>query len=524
MNLRLNMGSNGYRINCLVGKESSTFSPRKYNCGVHHRPLRLKVVSSSVRVLNEVEHHQLEPPPRPQSPLSPLLETWELVTKGPLHYGVRRMKSMGPIFASEVAGLDAVMICDTELGRALLLEDGKLLEAMFKDSFEKVLGWDAMNQDLRSRDRQSFMKAFSSDALTSYIPVSVDLFKDRWDKEAQHPDFLLKSMCRLTAADHAFKNLMGFELESDAEKIELADGVNDISLGVFAPAWDFPGSPLNQGIAARKLVHERLSVHIDKAIDAMASYQDRAGSDTSTVRKTLLHGFLDAYGAESKQNILHAATSVLQAGLDTTGAGLEILLVVLSMMPEASDKIYKEQVDIVTKRGGEINRASLEDMVYLDAFVRELVRVQPLLMLQLRRASVDFKLGGFLVRKGTPLMFNYAVMHESELAAREGRPLNDIPAILSEDTLRAELRPERWLGDGPRPTLMAFGFGPHSCAGIALFFQTMKIAVATLLRRYTFERTSGAVKWNVHYITCPMPEGNVRMRLQPRPEGEQLLV
>jgi cytochrome P450 len=117
-----------------------------------------------------------------------------------------------------------------------------------------------------------------------------------------------------------------------------------------------------------------------------------------------------------------------------------------------------------------------------------------------RVALEDLELGGFHVRKGTDVWISPWVLH------RDPRFWDD-PATFS---------PDRWAGDLqkrlPKYAYFPFGGGPRVCIGNAFAMMEVVLVIATLLRRFRFERIEGATPTPDPGFTL-RPAGGVRLRV-----------
>jgi cytochrome P450 len=167
------------------------------------------------------------------------------------------------------------------------------------------------------------------------------------------------------------------------------------------------------------------------------------------------------------QELRDELVTLLVAGHETTATALSWAMERLTRHPEALDRLTAEV-------------AAGEDE-YVDAVIRETLRLRPVLPFVVRRLTQPQTIGGWDLPAGTNVSPSIHLIHR--------RPdLYPDPAAF---------RPERWLGVRPNPyTFLPFGGGVRRCLG-ATFAETEMRAVLRAI------------------------VGNVRLR-PARPESERI--
>ena len=153
----------------------------------------------------------------------------------------------------------------------------------------------------------------------------------------------------------------------------------------------------------------------------------------------------------SRRELRDQLVTVLAAGHETTAASLAWALERLAHHPAALARM----------------RAPDED--YLEAVVKEVLRVRPVLSIAARKVAAPFELGGWTLPAGVhvaPCIY---------LAHRRPQAWPDPTAF----------RPERFLGAAPEPyTYLPFGGGVRRCAGAAFAMLEMKEVLRAVARRF----------------------------------------
>ncbi|KAJ2944505.1 hypothetical protein O0L34_g3850 [Tuta absoluta] len=164
--------------------------------------------------------------------------------------------------------------------------------------------------------------------------------------------------------------------------------------------------------------------------------------------------------------------TIIFGGHDTTAFTTLYTLVLLGSHPRVQEKVYQEVKDVVEK-GNEANitKEDLSKLVYLEACIKESMRLYPYAAVIGRKVDKDVKLRTCTLREGGSVLVLVWGVHRH-------------PSWGPDVT---EYRPERWLEPDklPRPTaLLGFSEGPRACTGRKYAMLSMKTLLAALVRRY----------------------------------------
>jgi cytochrome P450 family 135 len=174
--------------------------------------------------------------------------------------------------------------------------------------------------------------------------------------------------------------------------------------------------------------------------------------------------------------------TLLLAGHETTATGLAWAFERLVRHPGAMARV-RETLDA-------------DDHTYLDAVVKETLRVRPVVLEVARYLMEPVELAGHRLPAGT------AVMSSLALVALSSRHWDEPTAF----------RPERFLGEPPDAyTWIPFGGGVRRCLGASFALLEMRVVMRELLRRLDLaparpEPERGRVR---HVTFCPARDGEV---------------
>ncbi|CAF2836633.1 unnamed protein product [Rotaria sp. Silwood2] len=154
------------------------------------------------------------------------------------------------------------------------------------------------------------------------------------------------------------------------------------------------------------------------------------------------------------KEVLMNATLVLNAGFETTSLNLAYSTYELAKHPNIQTKLQTE-IDEYWKDEEEIDYDIINDMKYLDMFIREVLRIH----------AVTHRVFSSIIQADV-----YSIHHNIDLWGPEDP--NDFV-------------PERHMTKRHPLAYMPFGVGPRNCVGMKFALMELKIALANILHRYT---------------------------------------
>ncbi|RLN37509.1 hypothetical protein BBO99_00001915 [Phytophthora kernoviae] len=181
------------------------------------------------------------------------------------------------------------------------------------------------------------------------------------------------------------------------------------------------------------------------------------------------------------------AVVVLLAGKDTTAWSMSWLIIMLNRNPKVETKLRQELREKLPKLFSDPNYVptmdDVENLVYLEAVLRENLRLNPLVPLNAKEANRDTTLvDGTFIKKGTRVYIpSYTLGRMKSVWGRDA----------------SKFKPERWLVQDPwtgeqtiRPVsafqFVSFHAGPRTCLGMRFAMLEMKTVMAFMLSKYHF--------------------------------------
>ncbi|XP_071700184.1 demethylepipodophyllotoxin synthase-like [Rutidosis leptorrhynchoides] len=173
--------------------------------------------------------------------------------------------------------------------------------------------------------------------------------------------------------------------------------------------------------------------------------------------------------------------AIYAAATDTTTPTLTWALALLVNNPLALKKAQQE-LEIHVGRDRNVDESDLKNLVYLQAIIKETMRLYPAGPLSVPHESTeDCIVGGYTVPKGTRLLVNiWKIQHD--------------PQIWTDPF---DFQPERFLTNnkeidvkGQHFELIPFGSGRRICVGISVALETLQFVLANVLHGFEFLKPS----------------------------------
>jgi len=376
----------------------------------------------------------------------------------------------GPISRSRFGSLEFYLVTDPEAIEEVLLRNAR--------SFHK----DAISQDVRHlvgngliisegekwrRQRKLIAPNLQPRHLESYAEVMVDQTRrtvDTWeDGEVIQLD---RDMMEITLRV-VVQTLFDLDLEHRVATIgEAIDDAMAYLDEITHSFWRFAPESVPTPLQRRfERARENLNELIYDLIEARRR-RDEPGDD-------LLYRLIDATDEEGDQmtdrQLRDELITMFVAGHETTALAMTYAWWLMTEHPETLERARAEVDEVIGDR-----RPGLEDveaLPYVDAVVKEAMRLYPPAWVIGREAIEDVEIGEYTVPEGAQVLLPQCLIH------RKAEYFDEPEAF----------RPERWL-DGledelPRYAYFPFGGGPRICIGNHFANMESILVTATILQR-----------------------------------------
>lgn len=187
--------------------------------------------------------------------------------------------------------------------------------------------------------------------------------------------------------------------------------------------------------------------------------------------------FLIANGKLSREDITASVIDLMFAGIETTSNTILWALYMLGKNPEKQEVLYQEITSVLPP--GELPSAeTLANMPYVKAWIKETLRLYPVLPTLVRVLQEDQVLMGYHIPAGTHVNALYYYMSRDESSFKDA----------------TKFIPERWLRDSDNPwhtpgvpqsfASLPFGFGKRMCVGRRIAELEVHLLLTRIVRDY----------------------------------------
>ncbi|XP_072934953.1 cytochrome P450 4V2-like [Epargyreus clarus] len=232
--------------------------------------------------------------------------------------------------------------------------------------------------------------------------------------------------------------------------------------------------------------------------DTDTNYKSWTHKRSGTKIKPLMDLLLELEeGIFSDQDIRDEVETIIIAGHETVATALTFVFSLIGSFPQVQEKIVTELEEVLGKEHRDVTKQDLSLLVYLEAVIKETMRLYPVAPFAPRYIDKDVKLKNCTLRLGHNCgLLLYGVLRHQ---------------MWGEDA--ESFRPERWLDPATLPSnpnaFLTFGVGKRNCIGKIYAMMSMKTTIAHVLRNYrvTCDHTKMKLKLDVllkpvsgHYI------------------------
>lgn len=181
-------------------------------------------------------------------------------------------------------------------------------------------------------------------------------------------------------------------------------------------------------------------------------------------------------GDLNEDQIFAQGVGFFQAGFETSSNTMTTLMYSFAKNPKVQELAYQEVTEVLKDTKGVVDYEAISKMTYLEAVIKENLRLNPPVIRIDRTCMKDTIIGGektpsLKLKKGTVVQIPIYAIHRN-------------PDFFPDpDTFR----PERFLEKDEsvaEMTFQAFGGGPRVCIGMRFAMSEMKIALAKLISRF----------------------------------------
>ncbi|KAJ4838699.1 hypothetical protein Tsubulata_003137 [Turnera subulata] len=406
----------------------------------------------------------------------------------------------GPIFTMQMGQRTLVIITSPKLIHEALVQRGAAFASRPPDSPIRLVfsvGKCAVNSAEYGPLWRTLRRNFVTELISpvrmkqcSWIrELSLENHMKRLQTEAQQNGFVdVMDVCRFTVCSILVYICFGAKIGEEWIK-EIDSVTKDVMLITTPQLPDFLPilTPLfrKQVKRAKELRKTQMECLVP-LIRNRRAFVDRGENPTGEMVSPVGAAYVDSlFGLEApgrgrlgEQELVTVCSELFVAGIDTTTSVLQWVFLELVLNQDIQEKLYQEIVDSVGK-DGVINEEHVEKMTYLNAIVKESLRMHSPAHFTLSHAAIEeTELGGYKIPTDVNVEFYIEWMTEDPSLWKD-------PGVF---------RPERFLdGDGVGVDMtgtkgvvkmLPFGAGRRTCPGLALGLLHVNLMLARMVQAF----------------------------------------
>lgn len=387
-------------------------------------------------------------------------------------------EALGDVFALPLPGFQSIVLAGPEVNRLLLTTEREhFLWRSEHDPVTRLLRKGLLVVDGAAHDelRQTMTPALHRGLFEGFTTTSVrstDRILATW-RHGARIDMLVEA--RRIALLIVMEALFGEDVGPDLDDLwgDMLRAIRYISPGPWLVWPSIPRPGYGRAIRRLDAYLYRLIAHRRAHPKAM----------TDLLGRLMSSGLSD-------EMIRDQVLTMVIAGHDTSTALLAWTVYLLATHRDALQRVQAEVE--ATLDGQAPTEQHTRRLPYLDAVIKESLRLYPPIHLGSRVAESDIEISGYHIPAGTRVLYSIYLTHRDKRYWPEPH----------------EFRPERFLGERAERvayTYLPFGGGPRNCIGAAFAQLEAKIVLARLLQRCELRFLGGSVRPRMRATLEPAP-------------------
>jgi cytochrome P450 len=382
--------------------------------------------------------------------------------RNPIAYLTGLQRRHGDVFSVPFPFLGRlVYFADPDAIREIFTGDPELFHS--GEAVEPILGpvvgpnsVFVLDDEEHLRERRLLLPPFHGERVRTYADAFADIAAREVERWPLGRPFELRERMQAITLEAILRTVFGIRDERVIERFQ--ELIPAMGRWGNLVVW-FPGlrierdrvGPWARFTRAREAVYELVYAEIDRA------RADPALDERDDVLALLLRARREDGSAMSREELRDELMTLIAAGHETTATGLAWFFERVLRHPEAEERLRAE---IAAGEGDE----------YLDATVREVLRVRPVILDVVRRLTRPATIGRWDLPAGAGVVAAVALVQRREDVYSDPH----------------EFRPERFLDGAEAGTKYAwipFGGGVRRCIGASFAQLEMKVMARTILER-----------------------------------------
>lgn len=399
-------------------------------------------------------------------------------------------------------GTPLFFIFRPELMRELLVKQSDKLhrDPFVSRAFRRVLGNGVFiaEGEAWKRQRRLVQPAFHSMRIREYVETMAAYTREMVTGWAEGEVVAINTAFNQLTMRIIAKTMYGVDLASQTAELgrlmQIILGVMEeqLSQTIIWPMWVPTAQNRRQGQAMRE---------VRTLLSQIVQERRASGRDEGDLLSMLLLARDEAGQPMEEELLLDELITLFFAGHETTAVALAWLSHLLTSHPEVTDRLTAEIEQTIGQRP--ITFADLADLTYLDAVIKETLRLYPPAFGFGREVQEPFTIGQTEFPRKAVLLFNSYITHRDPT-------LYDQPDRFWPDRfLQQETRPDKY-------AYFPFGIGSRICLGNMFAQMETAVICATLLQTVQLTRAD-AVPVEIDTVVTLRPKQPLHLQVEHRP-------
>lgn len=374
--------------------------------------------------------------------------------------------------------------------------------------------------------RKLLTPAFNSKILDSFMPnmiYNVDTFLSRLEQEAQsNPHRMVSDLkkyifpCSLDILCQSSMGVdVGAQLNPNSQFCHSFHIFMKIFIDITLEPWLWVqkysfvrgltsyGRRYNEQLGiyhdfTDKVIRERLAVI---SSEEKSHYLESKSQVKVSFMDTLIRENIKCPASFSLVDVRDEVNAFMAAGHDTTGWALMYVLFMIGHHPDVQAIVHQEVDNFLGnfESQSDITIDSLKDLKYVDAVLKETMRLYPPVPTIAKRAEEDLKLGQFEIPAGAEVAIGLFQIHRD-------------PEYWSEPE---RFKPERFIESKvTHPYIyLPFSTGPRNCIGRRYAWIQVKSQFVFIMKQYTIESVDPVDSILTHGMPLAQTDSPMRVRI-----------
>nr|QZM07480.1 cytochrome P450 monooxygenase CYP349R1 [Lasioderma serricorne] len=342
------------------------------------------------------------------------------------------------------------------------------------------------------KHRKLIMQTFNQKVLNGFIPIFEQqakiLTNDVFAEYVGKGDFETFNLMSKFTLDTVCETMMGIKMNAQKKDCQYVDWINkalEICYLRMFQLWYHSDFIFNRTKMAKEMkyaIHNINNFTSELVREKRKEYKQRkiesteAESNECPIKRKALLDYLIELSEESSKftddEIVDEVNTIIVAGNDSTATMNSFTLVMLGMHQDIQEKVYSELEDIFGDEDRSFTCEDLTRMKYLERVIKETLRLFPVGPVIVRAITEDVKLDTFTMPKGSSTVIT--IIHTHRNPEIWPNPLKfDPDRFLPEEVSKRHPY-----------AFVPFSGGPRNCIGIKYAMMSMKVVIATIVRRY----------------------------------------